>query len=384
MQLLSQRRQCRYRRRHVIVPSQILRLQEMGMLGDQKGSCLAGDSLWDTATLWRVSSESVTRSPGAMLLGDVSHCVDCTPLDRPDIGPLEGVHEANMVRGMSAVSKDPCQWWPLRRGAKSVRQPCLQVLDHPWQWRGGLARARIDLIRQGPLRVGLTQQRLAHWAYMRATLCVCAAVGDGAAAMVLAHRRQVHGCPRHHVGDHGLPDGAGQGRVEATPVVPQALRRPGGLGGVGNRPSQGGVGKPVTQRAGALGMDGAGEGRQGQGLPGAHPLRALGTVPIDVGDDVGPLTCRPPSRGEADAEDFGALGAQPSSLDGVEAVVEVAQGFLPQASRVAVDPAPLRVVVIDVPFEAFLFQALPLMGSSPPRMVVRRSMRGYLYHKRPS
>ena len=71
---------------------------------------------------------------------------------------------------------------------------------------------------------------------MRATLFVFAAFGDVAAAMkrikkgikvgpVLAHRSQVNGFTRHHVGDHVFPDGAGQGRVEATQVVPKALRR---------------------------------------------------------------------------------------------------------------------------------------------------------------
>lgn len=148
-------------------------------------------------------------------------------------------------------------------------------------------------------------------------------------------------------------------------------------------PSQGGVGKPVKQSAFALGMDGAVEGRQRQGLPGAHPLLALGTVPIDVGDDVGPLTCLPQSRGEAEAEDFGAWGSRSSSLDGVEDIVGFAQVFLPQASRFAVDPAPFRVVVIGVPFDAFLFQALHMMVSSPPRMVLRRSVRGYLCNNKP-
>lgn len=71
---------------------------------------------------------------------------------------------------------------------------------------------------------------------MRATLFVFAAFGDVAAAMkrikkgikvgpVIAHRSQVNGFTRHHVGDHVFPDGAGQGRVEATQVVPKALRR---------------------------------------------------------------------------------------------------------------------------------------------------------------
>jgi hypothetical protein len=148
-------------------------------------------------------------------------------------------------------------------------------------------------------------------------------------------------------------------------------------------PSQGGVGQPVKQSACALGRDGAVEGRQRQGLPGAHPLLALGTVPIDVGDDVGPLTGLPQRRGEAEAEDFGAVGSRASSLDGVEDIVGFAQVFLPQASRCAVDPAPFRGVVRGVPFEAFLFQALPMMVSSPPRMVWRRSVRGYLCNNKP-
>src|SRR5712664_874591 len=49
-------------------------------------------------------------------------------------------------------------------GAKSVRQECLKVLDHHWQLLGVMAIALIDLIIQGHLRVGLTKQRIAHWA----------------------------------------------------------------------------------------------------------------------------------------------------------------------------------------------------------------------------
>src|SRR5882724_6497134 len=148
-------------------------------------------------------------------------------------------------------------------------------------------------------------------------------------------------------------------------------------------PSQGGVGKPVKQSAFALGMDGAVEGRQRQGLPGAHPLFALGTVPIDVGDDVGPLTCLPQSRGEAEAEDFGALRARSSSLDGVEDIVGFAQVFLPQASRFAVDPAPFGVVVIGVVFDAFFFQALHTMVSRPVWMTLRRLVRAYIFYYTP-
>jgi hypothetical protein len=236
LQCLRQLMQCSDRLRKVIVQRKILRLKEIGMIGDHHGSCLAGDILGDTATLCLFYSESVTRSPGAILIGDFRQCFDFTHLDRPDIVQLEGVNEAKMVLGILPFIKEQCQLWNLSRGAKSVRQQCLKVLDHHWQLLGVMAIALIDLIIQGHLRVGLTKQRRAHWAYIRATLCVFAAFGDVAAAMkrikkgiqvgpVRAHRSQVNGFTRHHVGEKVFPDGAGQGRVEATHVVPKALRR---------------------------------------------------------------------------------------------------------------------------------------------------------------
>ena len=77
---------------------------------------------------------------------------------------LEGVNEAKIVLGIMACIKDQCQLWNLSRGAKSVRQKCLKVLDHHWKLLGVMAIALIDLIIQGHLRVGLTKQRRAHLA----------------------------------------------------------------------------------------------------------------------------------------------------------------------------------------------------------------------------
>src|SRR4029077_4038950 len=148
-------------------------------------------------------------------------------------------------------------------------------------------------------------------------------------------------------------------------------------------PSQGGARKPVKHRTFALGMDGTVEGGQRQVLPSAHSLLALGTVRIDVGDDVGPLTFLPQRRGEAEAEDFGALGAWSLSLDGAEDIVGFAEVFLPQASRFAVDAAPFGVVVIGVAFDTFFFHAFHMLVSCPPWMVLRRSVRDYSYNNNP-
>src|SRR2546422_6320519 len=61
----------------------------------------------------------------------------------------------------------------------------------------------------------------------------------------------------------------------------------------------------------------------------------------------------------------------------------VAQVFLPQASRFAVDPAPFGVVVIGVVFDAFFFQALHTMVSRPVWMTLRRLVRAYIFYYTP-
>jgi hypothetical protein len=68
LQFLRQLLQCSDRLRHVIVQSKILRLKEIGILGDNHGSCLAVYILCDTETLCLFSSESLTRTPGTILM----------------------------------------------------------------------------------------------------------------------------------------------------------------------------------------------------------------------------------------------------------------------------------------------------------------------------
>ena len=67
LQCLRPRMPCSDRLRQVLVQRTIRRLQEMGILGDHHGSCLAVSLLCDPATRGLFSSESLTRSPGAML-----------------------------------------------------------------------------------------------------------------------------------------------------------------------------------------------------------------------------------------------------------------------------------------------------------------------------
>ena len=118
-------------------------------------------------------------------------------------------------------------------------------------------------------------------------------------------------------------------------------------------------------------MEGAVERRQRQRLPGAHALLALGTVPVDVTAKVGPLTFLPARRGQANVEDFCAWRSRATALDRVEDILRFAQICLPQAPTFAIDPAPFRVVVIDMAFDAFLFQALQV-ASCPPWKVLCR------------
>ena len=68
LQCLRQLMPCRYRLSQVMLQRKILRLTEIGSIGDKNGFCLAVDILWDPETLCLCSSESLTRRPGAMLL----------------------------------------------------------------------------------------------------------------------------------------------------------------------------------------------------------------------------------------------------------------------------------------------------------------------------
>src|SRR6266446_4106857 len=128
--------------------------------GRETSRCIRGNR----SRSWGASGPNSGQEKSVPMLGFRRLSFDCTQLDRPDIGQLEGVNEAKIVLGIIACIKDQCQLWNLSRGAKSVRQECLKVLDHHWQWLGVMAIALIDLIIQGHLRVGLTKQRLAHWA----------------------------------------------------------------------------------------------------------------------------------------------------------------------------------------------------------------------------
>ena len=100
-------------------------------------------------------------------------------------------------------------------------------------------------------------------------------------------------------------------------------------------------------------MDGTVERRQRQRLPGAQALLALGTVPVDVTDNVGPLTFLPERRGQAKVEDFCVLRSRATALDRVEDILRFAQVFLPQAPTFAIDQAPFGVVVIDIALMRF-------------------------------
>src|SRR5216683_2016950 len=228
---------------------------------------------------------------------------------------------------------------------------------------------------------------------MRAPLFVFATFGDLALGIkrinkrikvraVIAHRRERNRFTRDDLCDDGFPDGERHVRFEAVHVVPKALRGERGLGRLGEMPPSRGGGKPVKHGAFAQGMDGTVERRQRQILPGAQALLALGTVPVDVTDNVGPLTFLPERRGQAKVEDFCVLRSRATALDRVEDILRFAQVFLPQAPTFAIDQAPFGVVVIDMAFDAFLFQAFHVV-SRPPRKVLCRYIRGYTRHYKP-
>ena len=77
---------------------------------------------------------------------------------------LEGVNEAKIVLGIIAFVEDQRKLGRLSRGATSVGQKLLKVLDHHGKLLAVMAIAIVDLIIQGHLGVGLTKQRIAYLA----------------------------------------------------------------------------------------------------------------------------------------------------------------------------------------------------------------------------
>ena len=139
-----------------------------------------------------------------------------------------------------------------------VAEELMESVQDQRELPGVVAVPFIDVVEQGQLAIGGTEQGVTHRPEVVASLLVLAAGGQATAGVkrieervevgpVVADRGQVDPLAINDVLDQILPDGGRRLGLDRVHVIPESLRTQGGLRGGWETSSQGGLGEPVPE-----------------------------------------------------------------------------------------------------------------------------------------